>query len=77
MIFYFICRGYGFTLQINAFDINTAARIILSWGFIKDHTLWCGEEHKVSNGGYTFRRTKKWETVENISFRSPVVNQCR
>jgi len=74
MQFHFAICGYGFGFQAGTYDINMDSRIILSWAIVRKHVVWRGESHVRYHDAYNYRCTKNGKVVENISFRSPIVN---
>jgi hypothetical protein len=72
--FELLIGGYGiYFAGLNVYDLMTDSFIILSWSIMVKHRVWRGESHVRMDGHYRFRRYKNGKTVEEMTFRNPVV----
>lgn len=76
MNFYIVICGYGFGFQLGGYDHMKCCLIILSWHIVKNHQIWRSETHSRGTGGYHYRCIKNGQLIEDLSFRSPVVNNA-
>jgi hypothetical protein len=77
MTFHFSIRGYGFGFQIGGFDAMQLCFVIFSWHVMKNYQIWRSETHSKGDGGYHYRCVKNGKVIEDVSFRSPIVNHAR
>jgi hypothetical protein len=74
--FHFSIRGFGFGFQIGGYNVMQSCFIILSWHIVKRHQIWRSETHSRMDGRYHYRCVKNGKTVEDLTFRSPIVNHA-
>ena len=76
MNFHFSIFGWGFGFQVGGFDAMNMCFVIFSWHIMKNYQVWRSETHAKNENGYHYRCIKNGVVVEDLSFRSPVVNNA-
>ena len=59
MSFCFIIYGWGFSLQINYFDVIWCGRTLFGYAWMKHGEWWSGERYQYADGRFSWTVTRK------------------